>query len=136
LSDEVEAGVEKSVELKYANRNYPGVVSLIDTYFRMLLGKVDIFSFSLQSNGFFRSTDEFAIEDLTAKNPRLKGVAEQYMGRLTSLLKQVSEKIEKDGGEGPWVLQWRKGSLFLGKYELAPLLDVQSEDLEEEILMA
>jgi hypothetical protein len=137
LSDEVEAGyAEKAVELKYANNYHPASVSLLDTYFRMLLGKVDMYSFSLQSNGYFKTNQEFVIEDLTAKNPKMKGVAEQHMGRLTNLLKQVSEKIASDGGDGPWVLQWKNGTLLLGKYELTPLLEVQPEDLEEEILMA
>jgi len=137
LEHEVRAGdTEKAVEVKYANHYHPASVGLLDTYFRMLLGKVDMLSFSLQSNGFFKSCTEMTIEDLTAKNPKLKGVAEQHMGRLTNLLKQVSEKIASDGGDGPWVLQWSNGVLLLGKYELAPLLELAAEELEEEILMA
>jgi len=136
LDEEVPAGYEdKSVELKYGNRYNPGSTTLLTTYLKMLLGKVDIFSFSLQGNGFFKTTSEYSIEDLEAKQPKVKEVAEAHLGRLTNLLKQVSEKIAADGGEGPWALQWRKGALSLGKYELAAVLEMKSEDLDEEMII-
>merc|ERR1712060_846485 len=104
----------------------------------MMLGKIDVLSLTHQSNGKIRNQYDLTPQDLLEKNPALKEVTDDRLGRLSKMLLQVKEKIDSDGGDGPWVLQWQKGTLVLGKYEIAddPAAEAEEEMETEEIMTA
>lgn len=122
----------KNVELKHKNFYYQDKVTLLATYYNMLLGKVDLFCMGIQRNGKVVQVVEKTPEDLMKKNPAVKDAAERRMGRLADLLRKVKGTVE---GDGPWVLQWQKGELILGRYELPEEVDeAEPEDMPELVM--
>eukprot|EP00931_Biecheleriopsis_adriatica_P029220 TRINITY_DN1737_c0_g1_i2.p1 TRINITY_DN1737_c0_g1~~TRINITY_DN1737_c0_g1_i2.p1 ORF type:complete len:603 (+),score=141.24 TRINITY_DN1737_c0_g1_i2:84-1811(+) len=108
---------DMDVELAHKNWYHQDEVRMINTYWQMLLGKTDKFVLGLHRSGLMHEVVEVSIEDIKEKKPGIVEAAETRLGWLTELLKQVKEAVSSDG-DGPWVLQWKKGTLSLGKYEL------------------
>lgn len=106
----------KDVELKHKNWYYQDEVKLIETYWKMLLGKTDMFVLGTHRSGLLIEAVEITVEDIVNRKPAIVGAAENRLGWLVELLKQVKEAVSSDG-DGPWVLQWQQGDLLLGKYE-------------------
>merc|ERR1719221_1262351 len=107
----------KSVELKHKNWYYQHKVTILSTYYKMLLGGVGMMSMALQRSGKVVQVIETTMDTLLKKQPETVEAAERRMGRLAAVLKKVKATIDSSSEEGPWVLQWRGGELVLGKYE-------------------
>mmetsp|Transcript_93726 Transcript_93726/g.190818 ORF Transcript_93726/g.190818 Transcript_93726/m.190818 type:complete len:545 (+) Transcript_93726:99-1733(+) len=108
----------KNVELKTKNFYYQQEVTALKTYYNMLLGGVDMFVLGIQRSGKLTQICEFTLDKVIAKKPEVVQAAERRMGRLVALLQKVKAAVESSSDDGPWVLQWQKGELVLGKYDL------------------
>jgi hypothetical protein len=140
---------DSNVELGLVEHFNQQDLSMIDVYFKMLLGKVDKYAVgfhkcidrhhkgmdtsdaSIIEPGFVQ---EKTFQEVVGKNPKMKEVAEKRFGKLIDLLNKVKSNIS---GDGPWVLQWQYdedtgGALHLGKYELA---EIPEEEKEEEVVI-
>ncbi|CAE8612609.1 unnamed protein product [Polarella glacialis] len=106
-----------NVELKSKNFYFQDQVTMLYTYYNLLLGGVDQLTMAIHRSGKIVQVLKCKLEDLVNKQAQIVPAAERRMGRLVALLKDVQEEVAKDG-EGPWVLQWSKdsGKLLLGQY--------------------
>mmetsp|Transcript_10502 Transcript_10502/g.19000 ORF Transcript_10502/g.19000 Transcript_10502/m.19000 type:complete len:454 (+) Transcript_10502:30-1391(+) len=91
-------------------------ITRLETYMKMLLGGIDMSAVGFHTYGKLDKLLEVTPAQLLEKEPLLEEVAAKRLGRLVGLLKEIKEAVEKDGGEGPWVLQFYEGRLRLGKY--------------------
>jgi len=120
----------KDVELKHKNWYYLSQVTALSTYLDMLLGGVGMMSMAIHRSGKLLKVFETTLSQIVSKTPAVEEAAERRMGRLVSMLKKVKEAIEKDGGDGPWVLQWQNGELVLGEYKKVEDVVMEEKELE------
>lgn len=106
----------KNVELQPKNWYFRQQATALDTLYRLLLGGTDMLCLALQRSGKLVQVEEVSVDSLLAKQPLVMEAAERRLGRLVALLNKV-KTICAGAGEGPWVLQWQRGELVLGKYE-------------------
>lgn len=104
-------------DISHKNAYYQNEVKALTTYLKMLFGKVDKSILVLQRSGKVTEVVEKTLEDIAEKQPLIAEAAERRLGRLVTLLKEVQKAVDSDSG--PWVLQWQRGQLILGKFELA-----------------
>jgi len=126
-------GDGKVVELKHKNWYYRQELTMLDAYFAMLLGNIDLLVIGLQRSGKLIRVVELTLEGLVEKQPGLVEAAERRLGRLASLLARVKKALQKTKGkgEGPWVLQWQNRKLVLGPYKEQEV--PEEEEAEEEM---
>jgi len=120
---------DKNVEVRPKTTDRKVEITRFETYMKMLLGGIDLSVIGFHSYGKIDKLLEVTPDELLEAEPELKAVAAKRLGRLVRLLKAVKEAVEKDGGEGPWVLQFYEGTLKLGKYE-PKAKEVVEESLE------
>lgn len=104
------------LDVAHKNWYYQDEVKALTTYLKMLFGKIDKSVLVLQRSGKVHEAVEKTVEDIAEKQPLIVEAAERRLGRLVKLLKEVQKAVDSDSG--PWVLQWQRGQLILGKFEL------------------
>jgi hypothetical protein len=105
---------DKNVELQHKNFYFQREITCLKTYYKMMLGGVDQLTLGIQRSGKVVQVNEYTINDVIEREPAVVDAAEKRLGYLVGLLKKVQSTCT---GEGPWVLQWQKGSLVLGEYK-------------------
>jgi len=122
----------KSVELKTRNFYHQDEYTMLQAYYEMLLGGVDMTALAIHRSGKITDVIDVPFDSLLEKLPELKDAAEKRLGRLVAVIKKVKEAIEGSSDEGPWVLQWQRGNVVLGKYQ--DPVDEEGEDVEADAL--
>jgi len=120
----------KNVELAHKNFYRQGEVTLLQTYMQMVLGKTDLYVLGLQRSGKLHQVVEVTVDSILEKQPAIVEVAEKRFGQVVAFLKQVQSALD-DGetGDGPFVIQWSRGDLYLGKYEKVVKVEQEEEEL-------
>lgn len=109
----------QNIDIAHKNFYYQNEVKALTTYFKMILGKTDKTILAIQRSGKIHQVVESTLEDIVEKQPLIKEAAQRRLGRLVALLKEVQKSVESESG--PWVLQWQRGQLVLGKFELVEM---------------
>merc|ERR1711972_673069 len=120
----------KNVELRMVRRDQRETISTMSLYMDMVLGGVDFLSLTQHASGRIKKHNDFELPYLEEKTPGVVEAAERRFGKLVALLKVVKEEMGKAEGDGPWVLQWRRNKIMLGRYEDPPEPE-EEEDLEQ-----
>jgi len=120
-----------SVELRTACWYYQDDYTVLQAYTNMLLGGVDMTALAIHRSGKLTDVIDVKCDSILERMPEVKDAAERRLGQLIMMIKQVKEAIEKSSDDGPWVLQWQKNELVLGKYQMPPNKEEISEDEPE-----
>eukprot|EP00490_Sorites_sp_Unknown_P017858 CAMPEP_0114693648 /NCGR_PEP_ID=MMETSP0191-20121206/69291_1 /TAXON_ID=126664 /ORGANISM="Sorites sp." /LENGTH=402 /DNA_ID=CAMNT_0001987547 /DNA_START=253 /DNA_END=1461 /DNA_ORIENTATION=- len=110
------------IDLNHKNFYYQDEVKALSTYLKMIFGKVDKSILVVQRSGKIHEVVEKTVEDITEKQPMIAEAAERRLGRIVTLLKEVQKAVDS-ADKGPWVLQWQRGQLILGKFELVEVAE-------------
>lgn len=119
----------KNVEVAHKNFYRQGEVTLLDTYLKMALGKTDLYVLGLQRSGLLHEVVEVTVDGILEKKPAVQEVAEKRLGQVAAFLKQIKSAMDAESGDGPFVIQWSRGALFLAKYEKVEKVEQEEEEL-------
>jgi len=119
-----------SVEFKTQNWYYMDKYTKFEAYTNMILGGVDMTAMAIHRSG--KITDVVDVKFNDIKSEELETAVECRFGYLVAMIKQIKEAIEKSSDDGPWVLQWQRKKLVLGRYQM-PEKEETDEEKEPEV---
>jgi len=95
-------------------------ITKMHLYQQLALGKQDHHVAVFHTDGDVNQVLETSTATMMKESPAVVAAAERRFGMVVALLKKVSAELANKE-DGPWVLQWKKGRMSLGKYEKVPV---------------